>query len=125
MVQGIGGGSLSREAIEAALQSQSRSAQKIADAVSNALGEAPGGGAESKKTEFGSSLSGALLDGVREVDGKLKEVDRLPEALVRGEITDFHEVAGRLKKADLAFKFSLEVRNKLIDAYRETMRMSV
>ena len=34
-------------------------------------------------------------------------------------------VAGQLKQAEIMFKFSLEVRNKLIDAYRETMRMSV
>ncbi len=31
----------------------------------------------------------------------------------------------QLKQAELTFKFALEVRNKLIDAYRETMRMTL
>jgi flagellar hook-basal body complex protein FliE len=34
-------------------------------------------------------------------------------------------VAARLKESELSLRFSLEVRNKLIDAYREIMRMSV
>ena len=35
------------------------------------------------------------------------------------------EIAARVKRADLSFKFAMEIRNKLIDAYREVMRMQV
>ena len=49
----------------------------------------------------------------------------MPEEVVTGRVDEFHELAARLKQADLTFKFALEVRNKLIDAYREVMRMSV
>ena len=45
--------------------------------------------------------------------------------MATGGIQDFHELAAHLKQSELTFKFALEVRNKLIDAYRETMRMSV
>ena len=34
-------------------------------------------------------------------------------------------LAIQLKRADLSFRFALEIRNKLIDAYREVMRMNV
>jgi len=47
------------------------------------------------------------------------------DKLLGGGATDFHQVAAQIKRSELTFKFALEVRNKLIDAYRETMRMSV
>ena len=55
----------------------------------------------------------------------MRAADELPMAMVTGEISDFHQVAAQIKNAELTFRFALEVRNKLIDAYRETMRMSV
>ena len=48
-----------------------------------------------------------------------------PAEMAAGGVQDFAELAARLKQSELTFKFALEVRNKLIDAYRETMRMSV
>jgi len=70
-----------------------------------------------------------LLDGlarsVAAVDGEVKQADRLTDDLVTGKVTDLHEVAVAIRRADLSFKFALEVRNKLIEAYREVMRMGV
>jgi len=34
-------------------------------------------------------------------------------------------VTTQIKQTELAFEFSMQVRNKFIDAYREVMRMSV
>jgi flagellar hook-basal body complex protein FliE len=45
--------------------------------------------------------------------------------VIAGRIDSAHEVAARIKRADLTMKFSMEIRNRLIDAYREVMRMSV
>ena len=67
----------------------------------------------------------ALADGVERVSEKVDAADRLPADLLSGKITDFHEIAVQLKSAELSFKFAMEIRNKLIDAYREVMRMSV
>lgn len=116
MVQGISNGSsLARAALEAALRSQQSATARIESAVSEALEQAaPGKGFE-----------GELADAVRSVDAELKGADALPLELVTGEVTDFHQVTAQLKRSELTFKFALEVRNKLIDAYRETMRMSV
>jgi len=38
---------------------------------------------------------------------------------------ELHEVMAQLAKADLAFRFLLEVRNKLTDAYQELSRLQV
>jgi flagellar hook-basal body complex protein FliE len=116
MVEGISNGSsLARAALEAALRSQQSATARIESAVSEALGQAAPGEA------FGSELA----DAVRAVDAEVRGADALPFEVVAGEVTDFHQVAAQLKQSELTFKFALEVRNKLIDAYRETMRMSV
>ena len=44
--------------------------------------------------------------------------------VVKGDV-DLHEVAAQLKESEITFQFALTVRNKLLDAYREVMRMSV
>jgi len=120
MVQGISqDSSLARAALEAALRTQQSAAARVETRVATSLGEA------APEAGFGDQLSDAIAEGVRAVDTQLKGNDALPVQLLNGEVTDFHQVAAQLKSAELTFKFALEVRNKLIDAYRETMRMSV
>lgn len=117
MIEGISNGnSLARAALEAALKSQQSSMARVDREVDGALGQA----APADKG-FGINLSESL----RAVDGQVRAADELPMAMVTGEISDFHQVAAQIKNAELTFRFALEVRNKLIDAYRETMRMSV
>ncbi len=111
MVNGIGSG-LGRAAIEAALkQMQERAGAAGMEPSSPAGVQAP-------------SFSDALKGGVQGVDEAVKAADQLPVQVVKGEL-DFHEVAAQLKETELSFEFAMQVRNKLIDAYREVMRMSV
>ncbi|CDM65643.1 flagellar hook-basal body complex protein FliE [Pyrinomonas methylaliphatogenes] len=44
---------------------------------------------------------------------------------VAGESPDLHQTIIALQAADLNFQFALQVRNKLIGAYEEIMRMQV
>jgi flagellar hook-basal body complex protein FliE len=64
---------------------------------------------------------------VRAIDGEVRgaDPDRMAKDLLSGEIQGFHEVAARINRARISFEFAMEVRNKLIDAYRETMRMTL
>lgn len=116
MVDSISGGSsLARAAIESALKRHS-------DAVDRATRVL-----DASKTQESapSNFSNALVDGLKGVDAEVKRADALVDGMVSGKIQDFHEVAAALKQSELALKFSLEVRNKFVDAYREIMRMSV
>jgi len=123
MIQGVGqGGGLAKAAIEAALKAQAGSASAIEQRIDSAFGAAEAGTvAPTGKADFASTL----LDGIKAVDASVKDADTLPMDVASGKINDFAELAGRLKQSEMTFKFALEVRNKLIDAYRETMRMSV
>lgn len=139
MIDRIGqGGQLAREAIEAALRARSDAAQRIEAQVSQNFTIDPAsklaGGIDSPSKLTGgleaapadpSTFGRALVDGLREANAGALRLDELPLDMVTGQITDFHQLAAQIKQSELTFKFAMEVRNKLIDAYRETMRMSV
>jgi flagellar hook-basal body complex protein FliE len=122
MVDGIGTSSLARAAIEAALRSQAENAKRIDAEVAKSFA---GHVAEAGGAPQGASFGDNLAQGLRDVNAKVNRIDELPADMVTGQVNGFHELAVQIKQAELTFKFAMEVRNKLIDAYRETMRMSV
>ena len=70
------------------------------------------------------TASSPLSDAIHHLDHEVKKVDDLTESFLKGE-KDFHEVAVQIRRSDLALKYAFAIRNKLVDAYREVMRMSV
>ncbi len=72
----------------------------------------------------GASFEGTLSDTVSKLNQTVQATQNMHLEALQGEM-DFHEVAAKLKQAQLSFDFSMQVRNKFIDAYREVMRMSV
>jgi flagellar hook-basal body complex protein FliE len=45
--------------------------------------------------------------------------------LTTGEVEDVHQVMIAMNEADLAFRMMLEVRNKLVEAYKEVARLQM
>ena len=112
MVDGIGGGtSLGKEAIEAALRRIQARGRELA-------GETPAQAGQQ------SPFTGALAQSIEGMNASVNRTDSMPVQALRGEL-DFHEVTAQLKESELSFEFAMQVRNKLIDAYREVMRMNV
>jgi flagellar hook-basal body complex protein FliE len=62
---------------------------------------------------------------LKEADSAQQVVAQDVDQLMTGEVTNIHDVAINVAKADIAFRLVLEVRNKLIAAYQEVMRMQV
>lgn len=120
---------LAREAILAAIRDQTEAAQRVrADAAEMFESALTGTDLGRKGAEVDASHdAGTLTGSVREVDALVRsaEPDQMAEDLLSGDIQGFHEVASRINRARISFDFAMEVRNKLIDAYRETMRMTV
>jgi len=115
MVERIGKDSaLAREAM--------RAAQRVAaERLGNAGASAPEAGAGPRAADFGRALEAS----VEHIDQQVNVAEQMPIELLTGRVNDFHEIAVQLKNAELSFKFAMEIRNKLVDAYREIMRMSV
>ncbi len=70
---------------------------------------------------FGDTLKQALA-GVNETQARAAS---LSEGYDRGEVTDIAKVMLARQEASVAFEATLQVRNKLISAYQETMRMGI
>ena len=51
--------------------------------------------------------------------------DTLLQQLAAGENVDIHNVMIAAEQTDVTFRVALAMRDKLVDAYNETMRMSV
>lgn len=66
-----------------------------------------------------------LMTAIKEIDGLQKETDLLTNKLVLGEIDDVSKVTIAQEKAALSMQLAMSVRNKVIDAYQEVMRMQV
>lgn len=128
MVDSIGGrtGPLAREARLAAMKSQARAAAEVRTEAAQVDAGAAGSPADMAAPATNApDFAQALRDGVAEVNASVQDAEALPEELARGDVGSVAEVATRLKTAELSFRFSMEIRNKLIDAYREVMRMQV
>ncbi|MCB2060604.1 MAG: flagellar hook-basal body complex protein FliE [Novosphingobium sp.] len=71
------------------------------------------------------NFAGALktaLDGVNASQAKAAD---LSEAYQRGEVTDVAKVMLARQEAGVAFEATLQVRNRLLSAYQDIMRMGV
>ena len=77
-----------------------------------------------QKTET-SSFGSMLQDSLNEVNDLQVKADRSVEDLVSGRSKNIHETMINISKADIAFRMTMQIRNKVIDAYQEVMRMNV
>jgi flagellar hook-basal body complex protein FliE len=71
--------------------------------------------------DFGTTLRGALQEVNRLQLDAGSDVNRV----VAGEEVDLHEVMISSAEAGIAFEMMMEIRNKLLEAYQEVMRMQV
>ncbi len=84
----------------------------------------PGGGAAGPERAGGASFGDALGQALQDVEKLQVAGDQSAEQLALGG-GNLHETALALEKADTAMRVALKVRNKIVDAYQEIMRMSI
>ncbi|MDI6870345.1 MAG: flagellar hook-basal body complex protein FliE [Bacillota bacterium] len=80
-----------------------------------------GAGEQGKAAPFAEMLKTAL----GQVNAALKESDAAAERLATGEATNLHEVVLATERANLALQLTMAIRNKILEAYNELMRMQV
>ncbi len=71
------------------------------------------------------SFKDTLKDAVNSVNELSVEADVQMQKLATGETKNIPEVMIAAEKANVAFKLLTQVRNKIIDAYQEVMKMQV
>ena len=90
-------------------------------ALQRAAGGAAAGGAAGAGAapDFGSAIASAL----QQVNTQQAKASDLSEAYERGDTHDIVSVMIERQKASLGFETTLQVRNKLLSAYRDIMNM--
>jgi flagellar hook-basal body complex protein FliE len=84
-------------------------------------GNVTGGLVKKTGDEFGS----VIKDAVKSIETTQKSAEQEISKAVSGESPDLHRTIIALQTADLKFQLGLQVRNKLLGAYDEIMRMPV
>ena len=90
-------------------------------AIQGPLSQPTGKQDAGKQSNFGD----ALLNSFRQVNQDQAESNASIVDLLSGKQQDINSVVASMAKADMSFELLVGVRNKLVEAYKETMRMQV
>lgn len=71
------------------------------------------------ESEFGKILS----DAIKNVNEQQKKIEKLSDDFAMGRVSNIHELIVEAEKASISLRLTVEVRNRIVDAYREIMRM--
>ena len=82
----------------------------------------PGAG---KVAGSGETFADVLEKFVDDVNSLQNKASVSIEKLATGEVSDVHQVMIAVEEANTAMEFMLEIRNKIVEAYQEVMRMPV
>ena len=73
----------------------------------------------------GESFSEVLKDSIEQVNRLQVEADQASQELLLGQDKNIHQVMIAVEKANLSFQLMMQVRNKIVTAYEEMMRVQV
>jgi flagellar hook-basal body complex protein FliE len=73
----------------------------------------------------GKSFSDILSKSFEKVNQQQVQADTAVKELVSGRSKNIHETMLAVERADASLKLAMQVRNKILEAYKEIMRMQV
>ncbi len=73
----------------------------------------------------GAGFADMLKRTLTEVNGLQVKADAAATNLVMGEAVDVHQVMIAVEQAKLSMQMTVQIRNKLIEAYQEVSRMQI
>jgi len=81
---------------------------------------------ETTSTQIGGpSFKDVLSSAIKEVEGARANANQSVERFLSGEGEDLHSTILASQRADLEFQMFLQVRNKVVSAYQEVMKMQM
>ena len=76
-----------------------------------------------KNIKNDSSFDNILTKSLKEVNSAQMNANNAVNNLVAGKTENIHETMIQMQKASISFQMMMEVRNKLVDAYNEIIKM--
>jgi len=77
------------------------------------------------RTEPAANFGDSIKEAVSNVNESQQTADKLATKLAAGDAVEVHQAMIAMQKASMSFQFTLQVRNKILEAYQEIMRMQV
>jgi len=77
------------------------------------------------KEAQGSGFGDILQESIKAVNQKAQEAQALSEGLVSGQHSNIHETMIAMEESGVSFRMLAKVQGKVIDAYRELMRLQL
>lgn len=93
--------------------------------IGRGLGADGVGAAGDAKGGSGTTFADMLRQSLDTVNTHQAQADMAVKELVAGRTKNVHETMLAVERADASLKLAVQVRNKILDAYREVMRMQV
>jgi flagellar hook-basal body complex protein FliE len=88
--------------------------------------EIPGGPGGTGSTDGSTpTFAKILTSSIDQVNTQQAQSDHAIKEMVAGRSKNIHETMLTIERADTSLKMMMQVRNKILDAYREIMRMQV
>ncbi|MDQ0217079.1 flagellar hook-basal body complex protein FliE [Peribacillus cavernae] len=75
--------------------------------------------------EAQQSFASFLKNSIEKVNEAQGVSDKITEKMARGDNIDLHQVMIASQKASITMQATIEMRNKVVEAYQEVMRMSI
>jgi flagellar hook-basal body complex protein FliE len=112
---------LSQDKVEEASQSEiSRLGTSATESTRSVFSEVQSG-----TTAGNSSFVDTLSNFIDNVDAKAKAADQANSDILTGKSDNIHQAMISMQEASISFDLLVQVRNKLVDAYKELSKMSV
>lgn len=83
------------------------------------------GAASASSTGKSGGFASVLEGAIQGVEQTRSEANQAIQNLLTGENGELHNVALATQRAELAFELGLQVRNKIVAAYQEVMKMQL
>ncbi len=78
-----------------------------------------------KVNDTDNSFAEMLGNAIQNMDNSIKDSERGMQNFITGQSDNIHEVMISMQEAQLSFQMMVEVRNKLVDTYKELSRMQI
>ena len=73
----------------------------------------------------GADFKKILENAISKVNDTVSNAEKLSNDFASGKTSDIHSVIIAAEKADIMLQLTNEVKNKIVEAYREIMRMQI
>ncbi len=73
----------------------------------------------------GADFKKILENAINKVNDTVSNAEKLSNDFATGKTSDIHSVIIAAEKADIMLQLTNEVKNKIVEAYREIMRMQI